>query len=114
MIVVKKGNCIECGSPRPSRNRRYCQLHSKVASALWKRKQRRELKLQQVRYWLDQYRADTDSEAAARAAYNAYHRDRRRRLRESKAPTAITTQPGSATANANSVVMPFCGDALPT
>ncbi len=88
--------CHACKSREiPPRNRIYCQECSRLASTLWKRRQRREWTRQYhdglttEKPWLDGWR-DLD-------AYHAYHREYQRRRRAAERDGASRCQPARRT-----------------
>lgn len=71
-----------CGKPLPPRHRKYCAERSSLASALWKRAQRRAS--HGTAYWLDYWLKLAGDGQSAQSAYNAYMRNYMRRYRRSR------------------------------
>jgi predicted secreted protein len=76
-----------CGEPLAPRRRKYCercaQLAARLARIHWKRQQR--VRNRGTRAYLDPWRTRTETEAAAREAYNRFMRAYMRGYRERKA-----------------------------
>lgn len=76
-----------CGQPLAPRRRKYCERCAEFAARLarihWKREQR--ARNRGTRAYLDPWRTRTETEAAAREAYNHFMRTYMRGYRERKA-----------------------------
>ncbi len=83
-----KTNTCPCGQARAPRRRKYCSpcatLVPRLARIRWKREAR--ARNRGAAAHLDPWRARTATEAAARAAYNAYMRVYMRSYRSRKEP----------------------------
>ena len=76
----KRGKCTNCQTaPVTGRKRKYCDRHSSVASALWKRLHRRLWKAAGDKYWLSDWKNKSVEER--RAYFRAYMQEYRRGLR---------------------------------
>ena len=73
--------CVICFRPLSGRFRKYCQSHSRLASAIWKRTHRRLWKVSGDRYWLSDWKNRTTEER--RTYFRSYMRAYRRRVRVS-------------------------------
>ncbi len=70
--------CHHCHTaPVTGRKRKYCDKHSREASAIWKRAHRRLWKAQGDKYWLSEWKSDEER----RAYFRTYMREYRRRRR---------------------------------
>lgn len=73
----------DCSRPVPEGFRKYCAEHSRLASQLWKRRERARWARAGQPYYLDRELRETADEDLARALHNArmaaYMRERRRK-----------------------------------
>ena len=75
--------CIYCETaPVAPGKRKYCDAHSRQASAIWKRAHRRLRKIQGEKYWLAHWKSPEDR----RAYFRTYMRDYRTRKRTTTPP----------------------------
>jgi hypothetical protein len=75
---MDRGLCNFCHlAPITGRKRKYCDLHSKLASTLWKRKHRRAWKDAGDKYWEADWKQKTADER--RAYFRTYMREYRKR-----------------------------------
>jgi hypothetical protein len=74
---MDRGLCILChAAPVTGRKRKYCEEHSRLASAIWKRTHRRSWKAAGDKYWLSDWKHRTPEER--RAYFSAYMRNYRK------------------------------------
>ena len=73
-----------CDQSLPQRHWKFCHRHSRLASTIWKRNHRAALRVEGIASHLEYFRTVTNSEAEARAAYNDYRRNLRRRRRRQR------------------------------
>jgi hypothetical protein len=84
---MDRGLCIFCHlEPVTGRKRKYCDLHSKLASTLWKRQHRRLWKAAGEKYWDADWKGRTPDER------RAYFRTYMRVYRERRAASALEPQ----------------------
>jgi hypothetical protein len=77
--VVEQGPCHYCHqAPVSGRKRKYCDEHSREASAIWKREHRRLWKAQGDKYWVSEWKSPEDRRAYFRTYMRGYRRRRRR------------------------------------
>jgi hypothetical protein len=81
---VEQGPCHYCHkAPVTGRKRKYCDEHSREASAIWKREHRRLWKAQGDRYWISDWKSPDDR----RTYFRTYMRGYRHRKRLEKITT---------------------------
>ncbi len=74
---MSRGLCVACHNPLKPGFQKYCEAHSKLASALWKQEHRRGWKAAGDPYWLSDWKNKTPEER--RAYFRVYMRAYRRR-----------------------------------
>jgi hypothetical protein len=80
--------CLYCHTrPIPPLKRKYCDVHSGEASAIWKREHRRQWKALGDRYWLADWKHKSDEER--RAYFRAYMRAYRLKRRAATAKRSL-------------------------
>jgi hypothetical protein len=75
---MDRGPCTYCNAaPITGRRRKYCDPHSRQASAIWKREHRRRWKAEGRRYWREDARSDEERRGYFRTYMRAWRQRRR-------------------------------------